>query len=142
MMDERIYLGQQKIWSEMGRGMYYLAVGSLLVKCLAFHMGLGQCSAEYLVIIGAPVYFQIRSRQLKMSFLPAKGKRNRQVWLIRLGLLTAIAAYWVLNKSQDWKSAAVYLVSFLAAYQVTRTLLALSEKKRAKRLEEEFDSDE
>ncbi len=141
-MDERIYLGQQKIWSEMGRGMYYLAVGSLLVKCLAFHMGLGQCSAEYLVIIGAPVYFQIRSRQLKMSFLPAKGKRNRQVWLIRLGLLTAIAAYWVLNKSQDWKSAAVYLVSFLAAYQVTRTLLALSEKKRAKRLEEEFDSDE
>ncbi len=141
-MDERIYLGQQKIWSEMGRGMYYLAVGSLLVKCLAFHMGLGQCSAEYLVIIGAPVYFQIRSRQLKMSFLPAKGKRNRQVWLIRLGLLTAIAAYWTLNKSQDWKSAAVYLVSFLAAYQVTRTLLALSEKKRAKRLEEEFDSDE
>ena len=141
-MDERIYLGQQKIWSEMGRGMYYLAVGSLLVKCLAFHMGLGQCSAEYLVIIGAPVYFQIRSRQLKMSFLPAKGKRNRQVWLIRLGLLTALAAYWPLNKSQDWKSAAVYLVSFLAAYQVTRTLLALSEKKRAKRLEEEFDSDE
>ena len=141
-MDERIYLGQQKIWSEMGRGMYYLAVGSLLVKCLVFHMGLGQCSAEYLVIIGAPVYFQIRSRQLKMSFLPAKGKRNRQVWLIRLGLLTAIAAYWVLNKSQDWESAAVYLVSFLAAYQVTRTLLALSEKKRAKRLEEEFDSDE
>lgn len=64
------------------------------------------------------------------------------MWLIRLGLLTAIAAYWVLNKSQDWKSAAVYLVSFLAAYQVTRTLLALSEKKRAKRLEEEFDSDE
>ncbi len=141
-MDERIYLGQQKIWSEMGRGMYYLAVGSLLVKCLVFHMGLGQCSAEYLIIIGAPVYFQIRSRQLKMSFLPAKGKRNRQVWLIRLGLLTAIAAYWALNKSQDWKSAAVYLVSFLAAYQVTRTLLALSEKKRAKRLEEEFDSDE
>lgn len=84
-MDERIYLGQQKIWSEMGRGMYYLAVGSLLVKCLAFHMGLGQCSAEYLVIIGAPVYFQIRSRQLKMSFLPAKAKGTGRCGLSGLG---------------------------------------------------------
>lgn len=93
MMDERIYQGQRKIWSEMGKAMYYLAVGALLVKCLVLHMGLEDCVTEYLMIVGVPVYHMIRSWQLKLSFVPTGGERTKRAWLIRFGVLVVVGIF-------------------------------------------------
>ena len=58
MADERIKQGQQKIWSEMGRIMYFLATGSFLLKSLALHKSLEDCIIEFLILIGVPVVWK------------------------------------------------------------------------------------
>ncbi len=142
MMDERIYQGQQKIWSEMGRLMYYLAVFSLLIKGLALHMGLGQCVTEYLIVIGVPVYHLIRSWQLKISFLPAKGKARKRVWLIRFLEVVLIGGYCIFSNDLDMETGIVFIIVFVTIFSVTRMLTVYLEEKRARRLEREFDEED
>lgn len=146
MVDERIKQGQQKIWSEMGRIMYFLATGSFLLKCLALHKSLEDCIIEFLIIVGVPVYHLIRSWQLKLSFLPAndgKGRRSQiRTLAFRLAVVAVIFAVYLLQEPQkDWKEVLIYILSFLAAFQACRMFILFIERKRADKLEEEYDDE-
>ena len=147
MADERIMQGQQKIWSEMGRIMYFLAVGSFLLKCLDMHNSLEDCIVEFLIIVGVPVYHLIRSWQLKLSFRTTndeKGRRSRiRALAFRLAVVAVIFAVYLLQEPQkDWREVLVYVLSFLAAFQACGMLTLFIERKRADKLEEEYDDEQ
>ncbi len=147
MADERIKQGQQKIWSEMGRIMYFLATGSFLLKSLALHKSLEDCIIEFLILIGVPVYHLIRSWQLKLSFLPEKGARRTRsqvrARIFRLAVIAVIFAVYTFQEPQkDWREVLVYIFSFLAAFQACGMPTLFIERKRADKLEEEYDDEQ
>ena len=78
----------------------------------------------------------------KISFLPAKGKARKRVWLIRFLEVVLIGGYCIFSNDLDMETGIVFIIVFVTIFSVTRMLTVYLEEKRARRLEREFDEED
>ena len=139
MKDERVKQAYDQIMSEFARAVFFFALAAFLVKIIGFHKSLEDCVTEYVIIIAAPIFQAVRARQLKLSFYQ-KGM-EKSMWIKTMAVLAVVAVFYGIY---IWKKAAqitslLPLAAFIAAFVLIRILVVFREKRRAKRLEKEFD---
>ena len=141
-VDERVLQARRKIGSEMMQLMYYFIVITFCVKVLYFGMGLEDCVTEYIIMIGAPIYQNIRTRQLGVVLGDyKKASKASTVSAIFVGICVMLFAFWRLDGSMEPAEALSSIVSFAAAFALARFAFARIEAKRAKKLEQKYDED-
>lgn len=142
MMDERIKQAYNRIMSEFGIGVFFFALAAFLVKIIWFHKGIQDCAVEYVIIIGAPVFQAVRSRQLKVAFYQKGMEKN--YWKKSLAVLAAIVLLYL---AVSWKifgnpaARLLPLAVFAAVFAALRVILIGLEKRRAGKLEQEFEDE-
>lgn len=143
MKDERVMQSMNKIWGEIGRLAYYLAVASFVAKTLFLGFELEDSILEFVVMIGAPVYQFIRMHQLKLAFSVAVDKRR--YWKREAVVMVVVVAVYIMvmftHSELDVKEALISLAAFMVSFQAVRLLIVTREEKRAKQLEKEFEED-
>ena len=143
MVDERLRQGYNKIRSEFSMIIYYAAIISFIVKTTIWGMVIKDTVFEFAVILFFHIYLFIRTRQLGLE-IPFSKKRNTKSGIIINAVVCAAvgAVVFFMNKgSIDIKEVAVFLVAYVAAFSTIRIGLIKIEKKRAKKMEKEFDDD-
>lgn len=143
MVDERLRQGYNKIRSEFSMIIYYAAIISFIVKTTIWGMVIKDTFFEFAVILLFPIYLFIRTRQLGLE-IPFSKKRNTKSGIIINAVVCAAvgAVVFFMNKgSIDIKEVAVFLVAYVAAFSTIRIGLIKIEKKRAEKMEKEFDDD-
>lgn len=148
MMDERTTQVRNKIWSEMAMIMYLFVVAAFVVKVLLLGKGIRDCAVEYTILILAPLYQYVRARQLKFSlYQPGYGSQKQRVRRnlvsVAVGALVFILCFWRTTKQEtlDVKEMAPAVLTFVVVFLLTRVVLVRIEKKRADRLEQEYEDD-
>lgn len=143
MVDERLRQGYNKIRSEFSMIIYYAAIISFIVKTTIWGMAIKDTFFEFAVILLFPIYLFIRTRQLGLE-IPFSKKRTTKSGIIIMAVVCAAvgAVVFFMNKgSIDIKEVAVFLVAYVAAFSTIRIGLIKIEKKRAEKMEKEFDDD-
>ncbi len=143
MVDERLRQGYNKIRSEFSMIIYYAAIISFIVKTTTLGMTIKDTVFEFAVILFFPIYQLIRTRQLGLE-IPFSKKRNTKSRIIINAVVCAVvgAVVFFMNKgSIDIKEVAVFLAAYVAAFCTIRIGLIKIEKKRAEKMEKEFDDD-
>ena len=143
MVDERLRQGYNKIRSEFSMIIYYAAIISFIVKTTIWGMAIKDTVFEFAVILLFPIYLFIRTRQLGLE-IPFSKKRTTKSGIIIMAVVCAAvgAVVFFMNKgSIDIKEVAVFLVAYVAAFSTIRIGLIKIEKKRAEKMEKEFDDD-
>lgn len=145
IQDERTLQAKNQIYSELMRIMLYIVIISFCVKALYFHMDLKQCMTEYIIMVFAPLYQMVRTRQMGVVLGTGKDSRKRALPVLLAVLLIGTLIY--MGNAQASTEArsisalltmAVYAVLFL----VVQRIFCHMEAKRAKKLEESFDEDD
>lgn len=143
MKDERITQSMNKIWGEIGRLAYYLAVASFVLKCLFLGLDLENLIVEYIIMIGAPVYQFVRIHQLKLAFGGSPKKAG--YWKREAIVMAVVVAVYMLvmftRPNVNVTEAVISLVAFIVSFQLVRLLIVTLEMKRTERLEKEFEDD-
>ena len=143
MVDERLRQGYNKIRSEFSMIIYYAAIISFIVKTTIWGMAIKDTFFEFAVILLFPIYLFIRTRQLGLE-IPFSKKRNTKSRIIINAVVCAIVgavAFFMNKDSIDIKEAAVFLAAYVAAFCTIRIGFIKIEKKRAEKMEKEFDDD-
>ena len=141
-VDERVLQARQKIASEMMLLMYYFLVIAMCVKVLVFGMTFEDCITEFIIIVSAPIYQNIRARQMKVvlgNF--RKYSRKGAVIAIVGGIVGMLLSMWRLKGSIDKADAVTSIVTFAVTFSLARYGFAHLEKKRAEKLEKEYEDD-
>ena len=142
LVDERVIQTKQKIGSEMMHLMYYFLVIAMCVKVLVFGMTFEDCISEFIIIVSAPIYQNIRARQMKVvlgNF--RKYSRKGAVIAIVGGTIGMLLSMWRLKGSIDKADAVTSIVTFAITFSLVRYGFAHLEKKRAEKLEKEYEDD-
>ena len=143
MVDERLRQGYNKIRSEFSMIIYYAAIISFIVKTTIWGMAIKDTFFEFAVILLFPIYQLIRTRQLGLE-IPFSKKRNTKSRIVIIAVICAIVgavAFFMNKDSIDIKEAAVFLAAYVAAFCTIRIGFIKIEKKRAEKMEKEFDDD-
>ncbi|MBQ3567567.1 MAG: hypothetical protein IJA25_01380 [Anaerotignum sp.] len=142
-VDERVLQARRKIGSEMMMLMYYFIVIAFCVKVLAFGMAFEDCITEFIIMVGAPVYQNIRARQMKVVLTAFNRKATKTSTLSSILIAVAIMAFFMWRNEDriDPDEIISYAVSFTAMFILVRYGFTYMEKRRAKKLEEEYDED-
>ncbi|MBQ7757965.1 DUF6773 family protein [Anaerotignum sp.] len=141
-VDERVLQARRKIGSEMMMLMYYFIVISFLVKVMGFGMGLEDCITEFIIMIGAPIYQNIRARQMKVILGDFRKKSKAStISAIFAAVVVMLISMWRLEGSIDKAEALSSIVSFAVTFALARYGFAHIEKKRARKLEAEYEED-
>ncbi|RGZ00136.1 DUF6773 family protein [Clostridium sp. AM58-1XD] len=143
MKDERLKQEMNIIYSEMARLMIVASVISYLVKFLLFHKGLEDCILEYIIMIGSPIYMQIRARAREVSFAAEKmtaKKTAMTIFIVCAAVISVSIAGMALRGGQadlnKWLTfIAVYITLFVVVFIVTQR----AEGRRKDRMEKEYD---
>ena len=141
-VDERVLQARRQIGSEMMQLMYYFLVIAMCVKVLVFGMTFEDCITEFIIIVSAPVYQNIRARQMKVvlgNF--RKYSRKGAVIAIVGGTIGMLLSMWRLKGSIDKADAVTSIATFAVTFSLARYGFAHLEKKRAKKLEKEYEDD-
>ena len=141
-VDERVVQARQKIGSELMLLMYYFIVLAFCVKVLAFGMTFEDCITEFIIMIAAPVYQNIRARQMKVvlgNF--RKYSRKGAVFAIVGGTIGMLLSMWRLKGSIDKADAVTSILTFALTFSMVRYGFSHIEKKRAEKLEKEYEDD-
>ena len=117
LKDERVEQAKSKIYSELMLIIFYIVVASFCVKALYFHMDLKQCATEYIILILTPIYQAIRSRQMGVVL---STKSSRKALLPTAAIIILMA------------------VLFL----VVQGIFIHLERKRAEKLEHQYDDED
>ncbi len=143
MKDERIKQVHDQIMGELGTTVFFFALAAFLAKILLLHKGLSDCVVEYVIIIGAPLFQAVRCRQMKIAFYPSRhGENLLEESADRSG--SCGACLYRIWSGQPWRrldneaSAPCGFCRGLCGNPVRAILL---EKKRARKLEEEFEDE-
>ena len=142
MKDERIKQAHDQIMAEFGTAVFFFALAAFLVKILLLHRGLSDCVVEYVIMIGAPLFQAVRCRQMKIAFY--RPGMEKTYWKKALAVLAAVAVVYI---AYSWASLGgpakklLPLAAFAAAFAAIRFGPILLEKKRAKKLEKEFEDE-
>lgn len=146
MKDERLQKEMNIIYSELARIILAFAVASYLVKSIILQKGLSECILEYVILIGTPVYIQIRSRWRGVSFFTKRLTMKKKIVVIVVSSLIVLAAAIgkaVLGKEAvDWIQLGWFMVSYLAAFILAFLTIQKIEERRAKKIEEKYDDDD
>ncbi len=143
MVDERLRQGYNKIRSEFAMIIYYAALISFIVKTTTLGLTIKDTVFEFAVILFFPIYQFIRTRQLGLE-IPFGKKRNTKSRIVIIAVICAVigAVVFFMNKdSIDIKEAAVFIIAYVAAFCAIRIGFIKIEKKRAEKLEKEYDDD-
>ena len=143
MIDERVLQARRKIGSEMMQLMYYFIVLAFLVKAMGFGMGLEDCLTEFIVMIAVPIYQNIRARQMKVVLTAFNRKATKTSTLSSILVAVAVMAFfmWRNEGRVDPEEIISYAVSFAAMFIFVRYGFTYFEKRRAEKLESEYDED-
>ena len=141
-VDERVVQAKQKIGSELMLLMYYFIVIAMCVKVLGFGMTFEDCITEFIIIVSAPIYQNIRARQMNVvlgNF--RKYSRKGAIFAIVGGTIGMLLSMWRLKGSIDKADAVTSIVTFAVTFSLARYGFSHIEKKRAEKLEKEYEDD-
>ena len=141
-VDERVLQARQKIGSEIMLLMYYFIVLAFCVKVLVFGMTFEDCITEFIIMVAAPIYQNIRARQMKVvlgNF--RKYSRKGAVFAIVGGTVGMLLSMWRLKGSVDKADAVTSILTFAVTFTLVRYGFVHIEKKRAEKLEKEYEDD-
>ena len=135
MMDERTTQVRNKIMSEMAMLMYLFVAAAFAVKVPLLGKGIRDCVV-------------VRARQLKFSlYRPGYGSQQhrvrRNLVSVAVGALVFILVFWRTSKTGtlDVKEVVPGVLTFVVVFLLTRVVIVRIEKKRADRLEQEYEDD-
>ena len=142
-VDERVLQARRKISSETMYWMYYIIVIAFCVKVLAFGMAFEDCITEFIIMVAVPVYQNIRARQMKVVLNDFSRKVSKVSTLSSILVAVGIMAFfmWRNEGRIDPEEIISYAVSFTAMFIFARYGFTYIEKRRAKKLESEYDED-
>lgn len=138
--DERILQARRQIGSEMMLLIYYFIVIAFCIKTLFFGIELQNCLTEFIILIGAPLYQAYRSRKLGIV-LGDYRKASKPSNIIAIGIGLILLLLSLRRSAGGWNSvgAIAGLISFAAAFIFARFGFAKLEKRRAEKLEKEYE---
>lgn len=144
LKDERVEQAKSKIYSELMLIIFYIVVASFCVKALYFHMDLKQCATEYIILILTPIYQAIRSRQMGVV-LSTKSSRKALLPTAAI-IILMVVLLWMSNKGVPSTartiSAALSLAVFAVLFLVVQGIFIHLERKRAEKLEHQYDDED
>lgn len=141
--DERISQAQTKIHSELFIIAYYIIALSLVVKVLFLKQNLTTNIAEFIILVGTPVYQAVRSRQLGVVLMPMDKKYHHKNALLSLATVVIIfAVVAFLNGGTDSSFAIPFIISYAIVFALTRVVFVKAEARRAEKLQSYYDEDE
>ena len=142
--DERVEQAKSKIYSELMLIIFYIVVASFCVKALYFHMDLKQCATEYIILILTPIYQAIRSRQMGVV-LSTKSSRKALLPTAAI-IILMVVLLWMSNKGVPSTartiSAVLSLAVFAVLFLVVQGIFIHLERKRAEKLEHQYDDED
>ncbi|MDD3393663.1 MAG: hypothetical protein PHG19_03340 [Anaerotignum sp.] len=140
--DERVEQTKNKILAELMRLVCFFVVISFVVKSLYFKMDLSQCITEYVILIAAPIYQMVRSRQLGVVL----ATNLRQQMSPKRNIIAAISGivvfflFWLTSGRQvSGEFAVSYIVTFCVVFFLVRVVFVHFEERRMKKLEKEYE---
>jgi heme/copper-type cytochrome/quinol oxidase subunit 4 len=141
LKDERVEQAKSKIYSELMLIIFYIVVASFCVKALYFHMDLKQCATEYIILILTPIY---RSRQMGVV-LSTKSSRKALLPTAAI-IILMVVLLWMSNKGVPSTartiSAVLSLAVFAVLFLVVQGIFIHLERKRAEKLEHQYDDED
>ncbi len=144
LKDERVEQAKSKIYSELMLIIFYIVVASFCVKALYFHMDLKQCATEYIILILTPIYQAIRSRQMGVV-LSTKSSRKALLPTDAI-IILMVVLLWMSNKGVPSTartiSAVLSLAVFAVLFLVVQGIFIHLERKRAEKLEHQYDDED
>lgn len=144
LKDERVEQAKSKIYSELMLIIFYIVVASFCVKALYFHMDLKQCATEYIILILTPIYQAIRSRQMGVV-LSTKSSRKALLPTAAI-IILMVVLLWMSNKGVPSTartiSAVLSLAAFAVLFLVVQGIFIHLERKRAEKLEHQYDDED
>mgnify|MGYP000524344263 FL=1 len=144
LKDERVEQAKSKIYSELMLIIFYIVVASFCVKALYFHMDLKQCATEYIILILTPIYQAIRSRQMGVV-LSTKSSRKALLPTAAI-IILMVVLLWMSNKGVPSTartiSAVLSLAVFAVLFLVVQGIFIHLERKRAEKLEHQYDGED
>ena len=144
LKDERVEQAESKIYSELMLIIFYIVVASFCVKALYFHMDLKQCATEYIILILTPIYQAIRSRQMGVV-LSTKSSRKALLPTAAI-IILMVVLLWMSNKGVPSTartiSAVLSLAVFAVLFLVVQGIFIHLERKRAEKLEHQYDDED
>ena len=144
LKDERVEQAKSKIYSELMLIIFYIVVASFCVKALYFHMDLKQCATEYIIMILTPIYQAIRSRQMGVV-LSTKSSRKALLPTAAI-IILMVVLLWMSNKGVPSTartiSAVLSLAVFAVLFLVVQGIFIHLERKRAEKLEHQYDDED
>ena len=144
LKDERVEQAKSKIYSELMLIIFYIVVASFCVKALYFHMDLKQCATEYIILILTPIYQAIRSRQMGVV-LSTKSSRKALLPTAAI-IILMVVLLWMSNKgvpsTARTLSAVLSLAVFAVLFLVVQGIFIHLERKRAEKLEHQYDDED
>ena len=144
LKDERVEQAKSKIYSELMLIIFYIVVASFCVKALYFHMDLKQCATEYIILILTPIYQAIRSRQMGVV-LSTKSSRKALLPTAAI-IILMVVLLWMSNKgfpsTARTISAVLSLAVFAVLFLVVQGIFIHLERKRAEKLEHQYDDED
>lgn len=144
LKDERVEQAKSKIYSELMLIIFYIVVASFCVKALYFHMDLKQCATEYIILILTPIYQAIRSRQMGVV-LSTKSSRKALLPTTAI-IILMVVLLWMSNKGVPSTartiSAVLSLAVFAVLFLVVQGIFIHLERKRAEKLEHQYDDED
>ena len=144
LKDERVEQAKSKIYSELMLIIFYIVVASFCVKALYFHMDLKQCATEYIILILTPIYQAIRSRQMGVV-LSTKSSRKALLPTAAI-IILMVVLLWMSNKGVPSTartiSAVLSLAVFAVLFLVVQGIFIYLERKRAEKLEHQYDDED
>ncbi|MCI8703519.1 MAG: hypothetical protein HFE60_04345 [Anaerotignum sp.] len=150
MKDERVEQAKHKIYAELMLISYGIIVVSYCIKAIYFEMSMRQCATEFIILILAPLYQAVRSRQMGVVFGDVKTAWWRQMLPV-LGIVVflfgLVTARNYMNGKAAWVSAnistgMIFMASFFVIFAVVRFLVVYMERRRAEKLEREYDEED
>lgn len=141
-VDERVLQARRKIASEMMYLMYFFIVIAFCVKVLGFGKGLEDCITEFIIMVSIPIYQNIRARQMKvvLSDFRKRSKASTVSGLL-VGAVVMLFAMRRLEGSIEPAEALTSILSFALTFVLVRYVFTYIEKRRAKKLEAEYEED-
>lgn len=142
--DERVEQTKNKIYAELMQGVYLLIALSLIIKLLYFKMDFPQLLTEMAILILAPIYQMVRTRQLGVVL--AGDLRQEMTWKKNILLIIIYVAVFLLFRVISGKeiTLAFFLgdvVSFIIIFFVVRAIAVRKEERRMEKLAKEYEDE-
>lgn len=142
--DERVEQAKHKIYSELMHIIFYIVVISFMVKALYFNMDLKQCATEYIIMILCPLYQAFRSHQMGVV-LSTKASRKALLPTAAI-LIIMVVLIWLRTGGAPSNTSIVFVLIYLGIFALLFLLIqglyVHMERKRAEKLEHQYDDED